>query len=74
MQNLISIVVHVVSRVLRVSLGLVEVRVFIERWPRHSRLKKKEKKSSNEITNVIFDIGYINKRQLAAMSRGILPY
>jgi hypothetical protein len=37
-QSLVPIVVHVTSRVLHVPIGLVEVRVSTERWPRHLRL------------------------------------
>ena len=37
------------SRVLRVFLGLVEVRVSTERWPGHPRLSKK-KNNNNHMT------------------------
>ena len=46
-QSLTSIVVHVVSRVLRVSMGLVEVYVFTKRSLGHPRLKKKKKKHTH---------------------------
>jgi hypothetical protein len=32
--------VHVDSRVLRVPLGLIDLRVFTEHWPEHPRLSK----------------------------------
>ena len=44
------------SRVLRVPLELVEVRVFMERWPGHPRLKKKKMEIANVVTKVILII------------------
>ena len=48
------------SRVLRVPLGLVEVRVSTERWPGHPRLSKKK---NSEVMRINSRSAFVHKQK-----------
>ena len=51
------------SRVLRVSLGLVEVRVSTERWPGHPRLSKKCNNGFPNYASIFPDVIFFKFKQ-----------